>query len=205
LHITIWFSFFLPWAVLSRNVCTSGTLELKGWWVPNCASVCCPLNMICFKRIMLGKNDFFSLEYVLLHWGSLSFLCAFAAVLTWQIECFHIFVLHVKNMSTISGFPFLHFPFLLYFYGVCFRCLSFLTVPKLCISILLFLAVMLSHLWCRKGLPICKSEFVGKWVPKIDNEMLRLVYSKCAGDSLYQANLVAGSASLLSFMLFELG
>jgi hypothetical protein len=46
---------------------------------------------------------------------------------------------------------------------------------------------------------------VGKWVPKIDNEMLRLVYSKCAGDSLYQANLVAGSASLLSFMLFELG
>ncbi len=162
LHITIWFSFFLPWAVLSRNVCTSGTLELKGWWVPNCASVCCPLNMICFKRIMLEKNDFFFLEFVLLHWGSLSFLCAFAAVLTWQIECFHIFVLHVKNMSTISGFPFLHFPFLLYFYGVCFRCLSFLTVPKLCISVLLFLAVMLSHLWCRKGLPICKSEFVGK-------------------------------------------
>jgi hypothetical protein len=61
---------------------------------------------LCFNRMIL-----FFLEFVLLHWGSFSFLCAVAAVLTWQIECFHIFILHVKNMSTISGFPFLHFSF----------------------------------------------------------------------------------------------
>jgi hypothetical protein len=168
LHITIWFSFFCH-EQFCQDMCAQ--VELWNWRVDGSPIVRPSVVLwiwfasrgLCFNRMILFSWSLFcctravSLSYVPLQqfWhGKLSVSTSLSCM--WRIcpqsVAFHFFI----------------FPFLLYFYGVCFRCLSFLTVPKLCISILLFLAVMLSHPDVEK---VCQFARVSLWGKKLHCNM----------------------------------